>query len=423
MKPVRLGAALLLAALTSTTALAPAFADTTIHILRSEPTNPAEKGLYDQIAKTYEAGHPGVTVQYDYLANEAYKQKLATLLQSDQRPDIFYSWGGGTLLDQARAGLLKDMTAEVATDWAARYSAAGVNAFTVDGQIVGAPNSASEVVFWTNLELARKAGIDPAAIKTWDDFLAAVKQAEAAGVTPIIVGGKDKWPLHFYFGYLALREAGSEGFAAAMAGEGEGFASAPFVKAATDFKALIDLKPFQPGFMDTTYEQASGMFGDGKGLFHLQGDWDYGAAAANSASGKGLGDANMTLVRFPAVTGGAGAASDTFGGINGWAVSKTASPEAVDFLKVLNDAESQKAGAAAGYYIPVAKGADEGLANPFYRTIAQDLAASAYHQIFLDQSLGADVGATFNDVSADLAQGAITPQEAAQQVQDAWSMR
>ncbi|TGR36879.1 extracellular solute-binding protein, partial [Mesorhizobium sp. M1C.F.Ca.ET.195.01.1.1] len=119
-------------------------------------------------------------------------------------------------------------------------------------------------VFWTNLDLAKKAGVDPESIKTWDDFLAAVKKAKEAGVTPIMVGGKDKWPLHFYYGYLWVREAGKDGMAAAMGGEGDGFSAAPFVKAGEDFKKLVDLQPFEAGFMDTTFEQATGQFGDGK---------------------------------------------------------------------------------------------------------------------------------------------------------------
>jgi raffinose/stachyose/melibiose transport system substrate-binding protein len=418
-----LSAVPLLAAFASIACSLPAFADTTIKVLRSEPGSEGEKALYQQMVSAYEAKHPGIHVQFEYLSTEAFKQKLPTLLQSEARPDLFYSWGGGVLADQAAAGFLKDITADVSTEWANRYSASGVKAFTVNGKVVGAPINASEVIFWTNLDLAEKAGIDIAAIKTWDEFLAAVKKAKDAGITPIVVGGKDKWPLHFYYGYLALREAGADGFAAAVAGKGDGFAAAPFVKAGEDFKKLVDLAPFQRGFMDTTFEQASGMFGDGKGLFHLMGDWDYGSAKQASVSGKGIDDARMGILRFPTIEGGAGAATDTFGGLNGWAVSSTASPESIDFLKFVNSPENLAKGAAAGYYIPATKATDAGITNPFFKAMSQHLAASQYHQVFLDQALGADVGATFNDVSADLAQGNVTPAEAAKNIQDAWSMR
>ncbi|KEP68354.1 ABC transporter substrate-binding protein [Thioclava dalianensis] len=418
MRPYATTAIALVLALAATSATA----KTTIEILRAETTD-VEKAINTQAEKDFEALHPDVDVKFEYIANEAYKQKLPTLLQSKARPDIYYSWGGGVLRDQAKAGFVEDITDQVADEWAKTYSPAGIKAFSVNGKIVGAPMNASEVVFWTNLKLAKKAGIDVSKIKTWDEFLAALKKAKAAGVTPIMVGGKDKWPLHFYYGYLALREAGEAGFKAAMAGEGKGFASAPFVKAGEDFKRLIDLQPFEPGFMSTTYEQASGRFGDGEALFHLMADFDYQSSKDRSQSKKGLPDDQLAVLRFPMVAGGKGAPSDTFGGVNGWVVAKGAPKEAVDFLAFWNGPKYQAMAAAEGAYIPTAIAASSAIKNPFFKKIADDLAASKFHQIFLDQDLGADVGATFNDASADLAQGVITPEQAAQEIQDAWSFQ
>ncbi|MEZ2221587.1 ABC transporter substrate-binding protein [Rhizobium sp. RCC_161_2] len=412
----RFTTAVFLFALTGSAALA----DTTVRVLRAEvPAD--EKAYYDTIVKEFETTHPGVNVVFEYLANEAYKQKLTTLLQSNQKPDIIFSWAGGVLRDQAAAGVLEDISASFTGNWASSLSPASVQAFTVNGKVYGVPLGASDVVFWTNKELAQKAGINPEALKTWSDFLDAVKKAKAAGVTPIVVGGKDKWPLHFYYGYLMLREAGKAGLAAAIAGKDDGFAAGPFIKAGKDFKQLLALEPFQPGFMDTTYEQATGQFGDGKALFHLMGDWDYGTSKQNSVTGKGVPDDKLTTVRFPAVPGGDGLPSDTFGGITGWSVIKGAPPEAVEFLKSLSSLENQKKGGAAGIFIPVANGAETAITNPFMRKMSEALGASTYHQLFLDQELGADVGATINDVAADLAQGATTPEEAAKTVQDAWS--
>lgn len=399
-----------------------AFADATVKVLRPEvPSN--EKAYYEKVITEFEKANPGIHVNFEYIANEAYKQKLTTLLQSDQKPDLIYSWAGGVLGQQAKAGVLQDISASLTGDWAASLSSSGTAAFTVGGKIYGVPVNASDVVFWSNLDVAKKVGIDVNAIKTWDDFLAAVKKAKDAGVTPIMVGGKDKWPLHFYYGYLMVREAGRDGMAAAMDGKGDGFAAAPFIKAGEDFKKLIALEPFEAGFMDTTFEQASGLFGDGKALFHLMGDWDYGVSKQNSVSGKGIPDDKLATIRFPAVSGGAGDASDTFGGMNGFAVIAGAPPEAVEFLKFLTSEDNQKVAGAAGVFIPVAKGSEADMTNPYFRKTAEALVQSKFHQIFLDQALGSDVGATINDAAADLAQGAITPEEAAKSVQDAWSMR
>ena len=409
-------------ALFITMSTAMALADTTVKVLRPEvPEN--EKAFYTKVITDFEATHKGTKVNFEYLANEAYKQKLTTLLQSNQKPDIIFSWSGGVLGQQAKAGVLKDITSSMTGAWGDSLSAAGVGAFTVDGKVYGAPTQASDVVFWVNLALAKKAGIDPQAIKTWDDFLGAVKKAKDAGIIPIMVGGKDKWPVHFYYGYLMVREAGKDGMAAAMSGKGDGFAAQPFIKAGADFKALVDMKPFEPGFMDTTFEQATGQFGDGKALFHLMGDWDYGTQKQNSASGKGLPDDQLGVIRFPGVTGGAGQQTDTFGGLNGFATVAGASPEAVEFLKFLTSADNQKLAGGQGLFIPVAKGSGDAVTNPYFKVMSNALGASGFHQVFLDQALGSDVGAVINDTAADLAQGGVSPEDAAKAVQKAWSSR
>ncbi|SDI56338.1 raffinose/stachyose/melibiose transport system substrate-binding protein [Paraburkholderia steynii] len=400
----------------------PVMADTIVHILRAEVPN-NEKAIYNEAIGEFEKAHPGDKVQISYLANEAYKQKLTTLLQSNNKPDIIFSWAGGVLSEQVQSGVLQDITPKLNGPWAASFSPASVGAFTVDGKVYGVPLGTSEVVFWVNKTLAAKAGIDYKGIKTWQDFLAAVKKAKAAGVTPIMVGGKDKWPLHFYYSYLMLREAGKAGMQSAFKGEGKGFAAPAFVKAGEEFKQLIDLNPFEPGFMSLTFEQASGQFGDGKAVFHLMGDWDYGTQKANSISGKGIADENLDTIRFPVVTGGAGQYTDTFGGVTGWAVVKDAKPQAVEFLKVLSSLKYQQEGAAGGSFIPIVKGADTALTKPFFKSMAKDVSASTYHQNFLNEALGANAGEVFNDAAADLAQGVTSPQKAAESIQNAWSMR
>src|ERR1017187_1938126 len=89
-----------------------ALAETNVTILHVNEVA-AAKTLWDKIAADYNAAHPGVKVQFKYLENEAFKAKLPTMLQSDERPDLFYSWGGGVMQAQDKAGLLKDITADV----------------------------------------------------------------------------------------------------------------------------------------------------------------------------------------------------------------------------------------------------------------------------------------------------------------------
>ena len=82
-----------------------------------------------------------------------------------------------------------------------------------------------------NKKLFEKAGVKAEDIKSWDDFLGAVKKLKAAGITPLVVGAGEKWPMHFYYSYLVMRIGGEHALADAKAGKDGGFKNATFVEA------------------------------------------------------------------------------------------------------------------------------------------------------------------------------------------------
>jgi raffinose/stachyose/melibiose transport system substrate-binding protein len=265
-----------------------------------------------------------------------------------------------------------------------------------------------------------KADVDGAAIKTWDDLLAAVRALKAAGVTPIVVGGADKWPLHFYWTHLAVRIGGKAAFDAALRGDNGGFAGETFQKSGELFKHLVDLHPFQNGFLGFKNPQAVGYFGDGKAAMSLAITTTYHLQRALAADKVGLGDDKIGWFDFPVVPGGKGEPTDTLGGITGWLVTKGSPKEAVDFLKFFISKDVQTRLAAGNFLIPVVKGAEAGLNNAFMKRIADNLSKSRYHQNFYDQSLGPSVGRVVNDVTAEIAGGSMSPQDAAKAIEAAW---
>src|ERR1700759_798084 len=189
---------LVLSAVALMLALAGAAADTTVKWLHIE-VNPAQVKIWEEVARAYEASHPGVKVEMQFLENEAYKAKLPTILQSKDRPHIIYSWSGGVLKTQVEAGVLEDITDSVRSGgYSDTIAPAALDAFTQNGRVFGLPISLSQVGFLYNKDLMVKGNVDASKIKTWDDLLGAVKTLKAAGVTPIMGGGADKWPPYFY---------------------------------------------------------------------------------------------------------------------------------------------------------------------------------------------------------------------------------
>ncbi|MFC5395008.1 ABC transporter substrate-binding protein [Bosea vestrisii] len=395
-----------------------AVAQTTVKWLHIE-ANPVVVKLWEEVARDFEAKNPGVKVEMQYLENEAYKAKAPTLLQSRDRPHVIYSWAGGVLKSQVEAGVLEDITPAM-QGYKDNLSASAVDAFTVDGKIYGVPYGVSQVGFMANKDLLAKAGVDAGKIVTYDDLLDAVKKLKAAGITPLAVGGADKWPVHFYWTNLAMRLGGKAAIQAALKGQDGGFEGENFQKSGELFKQLVDLQPFQNGFLGFKSQQAIGHFGDGKAALLLAISSFYHTQKVFAVDKVGIPDDKLAWINFPTVPGGKGQPSDTLGGINGWLVTKGAPKEAVAFLKHFVSAEPQKRLAAGNFIVPVYKGAEAGLGSAFMRNIAQNIANSTYHQNFYDQDLGPSVGRVVNDATTEIAAGTMTPKQAAKAIQDAF---
>ena len=394
-------------------------ADTTIKWLHIQNLQPI-RDIWAEAAKKFESSHPGVKVEFNYLENEAFKAKLPTLLQSKDKPSFFHSWGGGVMKEQVESGVCQDITEAIKGDFADSFYPAGVQNFVVNGKSYGVPNDVGPIVFWYNKDLTSKAGVDPTQIKTWDDFIAAVKKVKAAGITPIAAGGADKWPLHFYPAMLMMRVLGKDDFDAMLKDTKQGLAGQGPLKAWQLYKELSDLKPFQDGYQSAKYPDAAGYFHDGKAAFHLMGNWDVSAGRDASVNKKGLSDEQLGWFNFPTVAGGKGKADDIFASVDGWLVSKDAPKETVDLLKVVLGKETQDKLAAAGLSIPMVKGTSDSIKTPYIRALAEEAENSGWIQIAMDQLLGPDTGRLFNDQAAAIAAGTTTPEAAVKAIEASW---
>jgi raffinose/stachyose/melibiose transport system substrate-binding protein len=382
------------------------------HIQNNDPG----KTDWQAMADAYMKDHPNVTIKINVLENEAFKAALQTNLQAGDVPDLFQSWGGGGLKQQVEAGLVKDISDE-SKDFIGELNPSIVGLYQVDGKQYGVPFDAGMVGFWYNKALFEKAGIsEPPA--TWNDFLADVQKLKDAGITPIAVGAGDKWPAHFYYAYLLLRIGGQQ-LMDDIAADGN-WDRPEVVKAGEELKKLIDLQPFQSGFLATPWPGADGeggIVGSGKAAMDLMGQWAPGEFRNAGANG---GDLSFDLgwFPFPSVDGGAGKATDAFGGANGFAVGKDAPPEAVDFLKFITDVDNAKVwGAHSG--LPVTKGAEGSVTDANQQSVLKGLTDASFVQLYLDQYFSPELGGVVNDAVQTLFAGTATPEQVAKTITQA----
>ena len=376
-----------------------------------------DRANWENLANTYTKAHPEVSIEITVLENEAFKTKLATAMQSGNPPDIFHTWGGGVLKQYAEAGLVQDLSPALAQQsWGASFLPGPLSAYSFDGKTYGAPWSVGMIGIWYNKTLFQQAGIEqPPA--TWGEFLDTVKKLKAAGITPIALGEKEKWPGHFFWVYLAIRLGGKDAFEKAYSRQGS-FADKPFVDAGARLKELIDLEPFQSGYLGSSYNDQQVMMANGKAAMELMGQW---APGNNRGVAEDVNAYNASLgfFPFPMVEGGAGDPSDVLGGGGGFALGKNAPKEAIDFVRFLTNAENQTAMAKAGLAAPPAvKGAEAGLTDPLLKEVQRRTEQAKYFQLYYDQYLPSAVGAVVNDSVQELFAGTMSAEQVAKAIEE-----
>jgi raffinose/stachyose/melibiose transport system substrate-binding protein len=375
------------------------------HIANTDPM----MSKWAAMAHQFEAAHPGVKFEITPLENEAFKTKLTTVIQAGNPPDIFHTWGGGVLFQQADAGMIRDLTADVGA-WRDTLIPTALDAYTTGGKTYASAVDTGMVGFWYNKELFDRAGVS-APPATWADYLEAVRRLKAAKITPIALAGKEKWPGHYYWAYLAMRVAGLD--ALRQAAVDKNFTKPDFAAAGDRLAELVALQPFQTGFLAAGYSTADGQaatMGNGKAAMELMGQWAPVVERDNSAGKKGLGD-RLGFFAFPAVAGGKGKITDVFGGGGGFAVGKDAPAEAVDFLKFIAQPDNARVEAKTAGVLPVVKAAGDAVTDPNLKLVADTLSRSTGFQLYLDQAYAPAVGQQVNDSVAELLAGKSSPEQ------------
>ena len=339
------------------------------HIQNTEPM----LSIWQEFADEFMEANPNVQINITVMENEAFKAALQTNLQAGDVPDLFQSWGGGGLRQQVEAGLLQDIT-DASSGFIGNINEGAVGLYQSDGVQYGIPFNLGMVGFWYNMDLFAEAGIDgPPA--TWDEFLEDVQALKDAGITPIAVGAGDKWPAHFYYSYLMVREGGEP--AMTQVAEDLDFNKPEFVEAGNQLQRLIDMEPFQPGFLAAPWDAPdgeSGTIGTGQAAISLMGQWGPGGYANQSGIGTPEDPiaerlpAEFGWFPFPAVEGGAGEPTDGFGGGDGFVVGKDAPPEAVQFLEYISEVEQAIRIGETAFFLPVVNGSEVSVTDPLQLT-------------------------------------------------------
>ena len=372
---------------------------------------------YQAMADAYTKKNPNVTFKITPTQSEQLRKKIPVALQGGDAPDLFMQWGGGELLEQVRAGKVQDITAPT-KELTAQIGGSAAN-WQVEGKQYGLPYSMGLVGFWYSKSAFEKAGIGtPPA--TQQELLDAVQKLKDAGIAPIAVGAKDKWPVAFYWDWYVVRMCSQE--VLQKAATEFTFEDPCWVRAGEENKKLIDAKPFNEGFLGTTAQQgagsSAGLLANGKAAMELMGQWNPGVMEGLTSKKERL-KTDLGWFPFPSVDGGAGAPDAQLGGGDGWSCSKDAPPQCADFITFMLNVENQTELGAKNIGLPVTPGAEAGVADENLKKLLEIRNQSTFVQVYLDVTFGASVGGALNEAATALLAGQTDPQGVVKAVADA----
>lgn len=174
-----------------------------IKLFHRFPDDPANTFIEEKVAE-YEAAHPDIDIEITSAQNQAYKEKIKTVVGTDECPDIYFSWAGEFSERFIREGLILDLTPYLEADqeWKDSLMETQISNYTTDdGMFYGVPWRLDGKVFAYNRDIFDELGLEIPT--TWDEFITVLDAIQQDGkYTPIAEGNQDQWPGAHYIGTL-----------------------------------------------------------------------------------------------------------------------------------------------------------------------------------------------------------------------------
>ncbi|MDR0909327.1 MAG: extracellular solute-binding protein [Spirochaetaceae bacterium] len=385
------------------------------HIQTTEPFPTIIQGSVDR----WLAKNPGYKVNISPIANDSFKDKIAVAIRSNQAPDIFHSWSGGTMEEYADNGIIVDLTPYMNDGNAkGKYLDAAISQVTYKDKIWGVPieNVAIALIYY-NKDLFAKYGI--AVPKTLPELEAACDKLKANGIIPFSCANKTQWTGDMYYQYLATRYGGTAPFQAAMRGtDPAGFSAKNFVDAGAKIQDWVKKGYFNDGInsMDEDSGQSRQLLYNEQAAMYVMGSW----ATANIQGENPDFYPKLGVFSFPGVPGAAGNPNTVVGtmGDNFYHVASASKypKECFEIIQGMLDDTAVPERIKAGR-IPPLKGIKLDGELP-QQTIAI-LDAAPDLQFWYDQSLNPQVTSAHLIGSQELFGLSTTPEAAAKQWADA----
>ena len=331
-------------------------------------TSGSEEQALNVLFDAYRKAHPEVTIVNATVAGGGGSNASVVLAQRLLRgdpPDSWQTFPGGALRQYASQGQLSDVSDVArASGLTANLPKVILDGLTVGGKQYGVPTSShrGNVLFF-NQKLHAQAGVaNPSAGYTPERFLADLAKLDAAGVTPLCLGAKDRFTTTALFENVLLGVVGADGWSRITADRFD-WRGAQVRDALTQFGKILDYA--DPEGAGLTWDAATKKLASGGCAFETMNDSAYGELVqAGATDGTDFG-----VIAYPGTDGNYVAVVDTFVRARRAKNGQNAS----DFLTVIGAPEVQVEFSKAKGSVPVRTDADLSTLSPYQRSAAESL--------------------------------------------------
>jgi raffinose/stachyose/melibiose transport system substrate-binding protein len=233
----------------------------------------------------YQKKHPDINLVLNVLANNEYKEKIATLSAANDLPDVFMLQGMNTA-SWSKQGLIADLTDAVAkSPYSKNYDQKKFYTFTANGKRYAIPALAEGTccVVVYNKAVWAKAGYKtfPA---TWDEMIKAKDAIQKTGAKYVCsFGNRDKWQIDSCFlSTVGDRFTGSDWTYSMIENRGAKFTDANFLAALKFTQDIFQSGIFNPDFNVVSNNDSNDYYILGQSASAICGNWDVSYIYANA---------------------------------------------------------------------------------------------------------------------------------------------
>ncbi|MFQ9510171.1 MAG: ABC transporter substrate-binding protein [Lachnospiraceae bacterium] len=256
--------------------------------------------LLNKICEDYKKNvNPNFEWEYEMVSSDNLQQKIATLVASNDLPDLFAYEAGAplvTLIDSDKVVNISDELERIGvTSYLNEGAVELLKGLSGTDDLYDLPLGLNVEGFWYNKELFQQAGCDVPT--TWDEFEEVLEKLNAAGIQPLITGGSDKWPATRLINAYAVRTLGNDVMTKTANGDLL-YTDKGLVAAADKIGEWAEKGYFGQGITTVDSNTAGSMLMSGKAAIFYNGSWftqNLTDETQNPAGEDGIGFFNIPI--------------------------------------------------------------------------------------------------------------------------------